>query len=672
MFYFLFFFLDLRRKEKRFYGEHDKIDNNNSSSSFDEQDSGSEYKPHNDTSSISSSLLHEMDSNESDIEEQPLPTTSNGSVILTPPSISNVKLSVPFISSNFNFDGEVETSKKKNITNKRVWDKVDHCLFCEKNVTNFTRHLLRKHNEEIEVIRFMALPKGSAERKKEADILRKRGNFLFNVDGKSKIKPVRRPYEFRTKSSVSDYLPCKHCLGMFKKKYLYRHFKICKNVKIQTEKRNQAQADGQNLLFSFTDTDEQLVKNVFPRMAADKISFVAKSDKLIKAFGSRYLKSHKEKHLVTVVSQKMRTLARYLIAMKSENKAICCLEDCLTPKYFDSTVKCSMQIANYNKLTDSFASPSVILKLGHLIKQCCDIAEFIILKDQDGKSEKIKQVQNMKYLMETQWSHEISTNASKDITQKKWNKPAILPLTSDIKLFRDHLLKIEIESYSKLKTNPENVQAYRDLQDSILAQLILLNRRRSGEIQRILLNTYTNSSSEISQEEVVQALSPMETELTKSFKRIVIRGKRGRGVPVLFTPHIQKRLQYLLQLRQIVSFIKKDNPYLFPLTQSSNNCVRASDVIRKFGIDSGAEHPENITSTRLRKHVATVTQILNLSEGDIEQLSTFMGHSINVHKEYYRLSDNAFQVYILICSLIISINLIIIFIVPTYKIIYKM
>lgn len=117
---------------------------------------------------------------------------------------------------------------------------------------------------------------------------------------------------------------------MLKKKYLYRHFKICKNVKIRTKKRNQAQADGQNLLFSFTDTDEQLVKNVFPRMAADKISFVAKSDKFLKAFGSRYLKSHKEKHLVTVVSQKMRTLARYLIAMKSENNEICYLEDCLS------------------------------------------------------------------------------------------------------------------------------------------------------------------------------------------------------------------------------------------------------------------------------------------------------------------------------------------------------
>jgi len=618
-----------------------------------------------------------MESNVSDVIEQQdlikfkvddpnLPSTSHKSEIVQLPityDSDNLQLplsdqsSVPFISRNFNFNGVVETSKKKNITNKRVWDKVDHCLFCENSVTNFTRHLIRKHSNEIEVIRFMALPKGSAERKTEADILRKRGNFLFNVDGNTKIEPVRRPYEFETKTSfVTDYLPCKHCLGMFKKKYLHRHFKICRNVKIKTNTRNQPQADGQNIILTFSETDEQLLKNVFPRMAPDQISLVAKSDNLIKAFGTRYLKSHKEKHLVAVVSQKMRTLARYLIAMKKENNQIFSLEDCLTPKYFDSTVKCSQQVAKYNKQINNYASPSVILKLGQLLKQCCEIAEFIFLKEQHGninQQENIKAVQNMKYLIETQWSHEISSNALKDITQKKWNKPPILPLNSDIKLFRNHLLKIENESYNKLKVNPENLHAYRDLQDSILAQLILLNRRRSGEIQRIHLDTYTNSISEISQEEIVQALSPMETELTKSFKRIVIRGKRGRGVPVLFTPHLQKRLQYLLQLRKIVSFINKDNPYLFPLSQSPNNCVRASDVIRKFGDECGAQHPENITLTRLRKHVATVAQLLNLSEGDIEQLSTFMGHSVNVHKEYYRLSDNAFQVIFIVILIIV-------------------
>ncbi|KAF0709040.1 Reverse transcriptase domain-containing protein, partial [Aphis craccivora] len=525
-----------------------------------------------------------------EIDDPNLPITSHKSETVQLPityESDNLQLpisdqtSVPFITRNFNFYGIIKTSKKKNITNKRVWDKVDHCLLCENNVTNFTRHLLRKHSNEIEVIRFMALPKGSAERKMEADILRNRGNFLLNVDGKTKIKPVRRPYEFETKTS---------------------HFKICKNVKIKSNARNQPQANGQNIILTFTETDEQLLKNVFPRMAPDQISLVAKSDNLIKAFRTRYLKCHEEKHLVAVVSQKMRTLASYLIAMKKENNQISSLEDCLTPNY---------------------ASPSVILKLGQSLKQCCEIAEFIFFKEQHGninQQENVKAVQNMKYLIETQWSHKISSNALKEITQNKWDKPAILPFTSDIKLFRNHLLKIENESYNKLKVNPENLHAYRNLQDSILALLNLHNHRRSGEIQRIHLDTYTNFISEISPKEIVQALSPMETELIKNFK------------------------QYLLQLRKIVSFINKDNPYLFPLTQSPNNCVRASDLIRKFGDECGAQHPENITSTRLRKHVATVTQLLNLSEGDIEQLSTFMENSVNVHKEYYRLSDNAFQV----------------------------
>jgi hypothetical protein len=41
-------------------------------------------------------------------------------------------------------------------------------------------------------------------------------------------------------------------------------------------------------------------------MASDEISFIAKSDQLITVFGTRYLKCHKEKHLVAVVFQKIR------------------------------------------------------------------------------------------------------------------------------------------------------------------------------------------------------------------------------------------------------------------------------------------------------------------------------------------------------------------------------
>lgn len=204
---------------------------------------------------------------------------------------------------------------------------------------------MKRHSTEIDVIRYIALPKGSKERKVFSDNLRKRGNFLANLGNEPCIKPVRRPNELTDVPSASQYLPCKHCYGLFKRDYLFRHIKICKSKNSTYNKtgKNMVQADAQNLLLTFTNTDTQLLNEVFPRMAVDEITTIAKTDNLIKAFGSRYLKCHKEKHLVNVVSQKMRTLARLVIRMKIEAPKIKTLQDCLIPKYFDTIVKCNLR-----------------------------------------------------------------------------------------------------------------------------------------------------------------------------------------------------------------------------------------------------------------------------------------------------------------------------------------
>lgn len=102
-------------------------------------------------------------------------------------------------------------------------------------------------------------------------------------------------------------------------------------------------------------------------MASDAISAVAKTDNLITTFGSRYLKCHKEKHLINVVSQKIRLLARLVIQMKIEQPDINTLQDCLVPKYFDTIVKCTKIVAGYDTTKDKFGSPSVILKMGSVV-----------------------------------------------------------------------------------------------------------------------------------------------------------------------------------------------------------------------------------------------------------------------------------------------------------------
>lgn len=79
-------------------------------------------------------------------------------------------------------------------------------------------------------------------------------------------------------------------------------------------------------------------------------------------------------------------------------------------------------------------------------------------------------IKNLKYVIEKEWSYELSTNVCKLMYQRKWNKPDLLPLTSDIKIFKDYIVKLEKESYNNLKTNPNDVQFYRNLQECVLAQ----------------------------------------------------------------------------------------------------------------------------------------------------------------------------------------------------------
>jgi len=90
---------------------------------------------------------------------------------------------------------------------------------------------------------------------------------------------------------------------------------------------------------------------------------------------------NREKHLITIVPQKMRMFARLLIQLINEDSNIKSLLDCLTPKYIDKIIKISKIVAGYDADNEKFGSPPIVLKMGCALKQCCDIAEFNILKE---------------------------------------------------------------------------------------------------------------------------------------------------------------------------------------------------------------------------------------------------------------------------------------------------
>lgn len=516
----------------------------------------------------------------------------------------------------------------------------DFCFYCCFEVQNFARHLKRNHENEIEVEKIFSKKPKSKDRKMLLDLLRKKGNYIANIN--ECTRPVKNQNTVNKRK-----LPCTYCRGFYSTTQLWRHRKGC-SANPTAEKLPKSAVDGQNYLTRHIDIDQNLREIVFPRMQPDDISMCAKKDILICAFGARYLKTHREKHSVHVISRKMRELSKILIECRKLNLNIKSLFDVLKPEYYDLIVKVTKILAKYDKIKNTYESPSLALTIGTLMKQSCELALTFAIKKKYGyqyylADDAQKEIQTLIQLIESQWRFDISSQASEDLSMKKWNKITIVPLASDLKLLRGFLLFKASNAIQELNINNENENAYVTLMETVFCRVILLNRKRPGELQRLLLHHYEtiNKANEVSQyEEFGEAISFTEKVLLKKFKRIVIRGKRNRGVPVLFSDDVQEHINILLKYR--ATFIPPINPYLFAKPKLTSHLI-GYKVLQKYAQTSGAKNPHAITCTRLRKHLATLTQMFNMSEGDVEQLATFMGHTPGIHKMSYRLPDDIYQ-----------------------------
>ena len=83
---------------------------------------------------------------------------------------------------------------------------------------------------------------------------------------------------------------------------------------------------------------------------------------------------------------------------------------------------------------------------------------------------------------------------------------------------------------------------------------------------------------------------------------------------------------------------KRGNRHFF--ARWSNDATtpnRASKVMGDLAKEAKLKHPENMRCTKLRKHLATLSQVLDLQKNKLEQLANHMDHNIETHREYHRL-----------------------------------
>ncbi|KAG5865121.1 hypothetical protein JTB14_007299 [Gonioctena quinquepunctata] len=177
-------------------------------------------------------------------------------------------------------------------------------------------------------------------------------------------------------------------------------------------------------------------------MRPDEISAVAKRDSLICLYGEHLLLSkHKRQQISVVVSNKIREMGRLLIILKKMHPEVSCLFDFFKPEMFQSLVAATKVISGYDETTKHFKAPSLALHIGTNLKLLCDIGFKLVLEkrtmpgikwtDQEKRRCEIK---DLKQLIEGHWCTELSSLALKSLKENHWEKPVLLPLTSESRL----------------------------------------------------------------------------------------------------------------------------------------------------------------------------------------------------------------------------------------------
>lgn len=555
-------------------------------------------------------------------------------------------------------------SKSNKLTGKiKVYDQVHSCFYCDKIVNKMSRHLEICHHQEMDVAKVLAMPKKSTFRREAFIELTRLGDYHYNCDvlykRSGELILIRRPstVEKETKT-YSDYLPCPHCLGFMLKKHMWSHIKYkCKVAK----RGKSAQNTENNRKSNFLDLSKALVAHTFPKEVSesfycniistlkkhDGVKEICGEDPLIVRFGMLLF----EKFNVTKndnIRQSMRRLGRLVLEFrKSSSKFVqASLLDCLDPKNYDIVIQavknlCMLELTPTDRPT--LKIPSLALKIGHALRKCAALQRGSYLRE--GNINGDRMMTSFLSLMEIEWENRVSSAALNTIRRAKLTKQDLLPLTSDLKKLNDYLDKSIENDITELIEDPSNPTIWLRLSKLALSRIMIFNKKRSGEIAKMKITNYTerrNWEGENS-EEIKSTLSDLEKRLMQSMTLVYIIGKAERNVPVLLTKNTKEAIDVLLLYRKHISLIQTNNENMFPKFNSHLGHLVGYEVLKQVCSQVGLERPDLITSTKMRKYIATVTQVLDLTENESDWLARHLGHNIRVHREYYRLQESAVE-----------------------------
>lgn len=610
---FSFFFFLFQKKEN---------------SSAESGDSDPDYFPHSD--SDFSDFLSDHDLASSDESSHSSPSTPTcerpslprkrraklGSSLLKAKSVGPPKQTC---ATNQKKSSKTVVLPCSNSKAHRVYDKRNYCVFCSKPVSKMARHLERIHSDKTEVAAAFQYPKNSRERQKIWNRLTNEGNFAHNKTvlktGKGQLAVRKRPMHTR---QAKDFLHCLYCRGLFVKKALHRHMRLCPE-KVRND--NESQIGRKRIaLRCVLETSEDLgitdgFKGILSQMTYDDVTQAVMDDKVILQFGELLFNQHGsdvKKH--DYIRQNLRQIARLLLEAQKITP-LKKLEDFFVPSSFPHVVAAVNVLAGYDAENKTYSIPSLAIKLGYHLQKTCSIVEGNAVKC--GDATLAESARNFLSVYQKKWNKLISAGALTTLRETKLNTEKKVPFAQDVKRLNFHMENVHLLAEKKLRESP-SAENYAALAKVVLARTIIFNRRRATEVSSVQLTAFMSRKKSNLDTGMDISVSNLERTMCRFFTRVDIRGKCGRMVPVLLKPSFMSAMELFVKVRETCG-VPSENPFLFgrPNALSAYN---GSECIQKYVKECGAKDPEALKSPKIRKHYATMLQLINLDDNEADQI----------------------------------------------------
>ncbi|XP_063978674.1 uncharacterized protein LOC135163296 isoform X1 [Diachasmimorpha longicaudata] len=513
------------------------------------------------------------------------------------------------------------------------------CLYCHKFQTKLARHLTLVHADQEDVKKFMVLPPGTRERQEIISVIRKNGDFVFNSDRRfndGSLIVCRRPTP-KMRKTAEDFTVCANCKGQYSKSVVRHHFRECakhdgknqrivlvKGKKIAARVHSRASVDVRNKIFPYLREDE-VVKSI-------------RYDELVTLYANKMCEKHgTHQHLFQMIRAKLRLLGRFLIAIRKIENRIENFSDVYQPRFYDAAVDAVRVVAKFDPEKKIFDAPAVAAGYGTLLKKVGEILRSECIKKE--RVDEQKRLEDFLKLLEEDYGTSINRAVTETQTQNNRRKEVILPTTDDIKKLFAYVTT-ERKAHFEQLSKKFSYTSWEDLSKMTLLSLQIFNRRRSGEVERLYLEDFKSyrGLDYAKDRGTYNGLSEEGKKLARKYVRFEIRGKLNRGVPVLLDSDMLDCLNLLIAHRKDAR-VPESNSYLFGLPSTDKDRHRhlqACDLMREYSVKCGAQMPETLRGTTLRKHIATRCINLNLTDGQVADLANFMGHAEKIHKDIYR------------------------------------